>query len=155
MNLKEEGRSGHAGEDKLMYIMPVVSIPVMINFPAALNVYWLTNNVISLVQSRVVRQPAVRERLGIGEMIKWKPEDLPMNNFYVSVDKYIMKDYVREGFQLKKVKNDGNFHLGGGGLGHSISELLFFCMPSESSRNALKYFFHLAPPPSNLDFFLG
>ena len=71
---------------KLMYIMPLVSIPVMINFPAALNVYWLTNNIISLVQSRVIKRPSVREKLGIGEMIQWKPEDLPMTNFYVSVD---------------------------------------------------------------------
>ena len=73
---------------KLMYIMPLVSIPVMINFPAALNVYWLTNNMISLVQARVIKRPAVREKLGIGEMIQWKPEDLPMTNFYVSTDKY-------------------------------------------------------------------
>ena len=79
---------------KLMYIMPLVSIPVMINFPAALNVYWLTNNVISLVQSRVIKRPAVRERLGIGEMIKWKPEDLPMTNFYVSVDTFTTRDYI-------------------------------------------------------------
>ena len=47
---------------------------------------------------------------------------------------------VREGFILKKVKKDGNFHVGGGGLGHSIMELLFFCMGSESSRNAIKKF---------------
>merc|ERR1719340_425424 len=67
---------------KLMYIMPLVSIPVMINFPAALNVYWLTKNMISLAQSRIIKRPAVREKLGIGEMIVWKPEDLPMTNFY-------------------------------------------------------------------------
>ena len=70
----------------MLYILPLVSIPVMINFPAALNVYWLCNNMISLVQARVVRLPGVREKLGIGEMIVWKPEDLPMNSFYVSFE---------------------------------------------------------------------
>ena len=40
---------------------------------------------------------------------------------------------IREGFKLKKVKTWWK-----GGLGHSISELLFFCMASESSRTALK-----------------
>ena len=69
-----------------MYALPLVSIPVMINFPAALNIYWLSNNMISLVQSRVIKLPAVRDKLGIGEMKKWTPEDLPMTNFYVSID---------------------------------------------------------------------
>ena len=69
-----------------MYALPLVSIPVMINFPAALNIYWLSNNMISLVQSRVIKLPAVRDKLGIGEMKKWKPEELPMTNFYVSFD---------------------------------------------------------------------
>ena len=67
-----------------MYSMPIISIPVMINFPVALNLYWLTSNMISLVQATTLRQPAVREKLGIREMTKWKPEDLPMTNFYVS-----------------------------------------------------------------------
>ena len=79
-----------------MYILPVMSVPVMINFPTALNIYWLTNNFISLIQSRVVKYPPVRERLGIGEMTQWKPEDLPMTNFYVSKSTiYINKDTVR------------------------------------------------------------
>ena len=68
-----------------MYALPLVSIPVMINFPAALNIYWLSNNMISLVQSRVIKLPAVRDKLGIGEMKKWNPEELPMTNFYVSI----------------------------------------------------------------------
>ena len=33
-----------------MYGLPIVSIPVMIYFPAALGVYWVTNNFISLGQ---------------------------------------------------------------------------------------------------------
>ena len=69
--------------------MPLISIPVMIQFPVALNLYWLSNNMISLVQARIFRQPAVRRKLGIEEMIVWKPEDLPMTSFYVSQLKYI------------------------------------------------------------------
>ena len=67
-----------------MYILPLVSIPVMLQFPVALNLYWLTNNLISLVQARVFKLPAVRQKLGIGEIIAWKPEDLPMTSYYVS-----------------------------------------------------------------------
>ena len=48
-------------------------------------VYWCTNNFISLVQSRVVKHPAIKKKLGIGEIIQWKPSDLPMTNFHVSL----------------------------------------------------------------------
>ena len=67
-----------------MFVMPIISIPVMINFPCALNVYWLTNNMISLVQSRVMKRQAARDYFNIPEMTKWKPEDLPANAFHVS-----------------------------------------------------------------------
>ena len=69
---------------KVLYILPLISIPVMIQFPVALNLYWLTNNIISIVQARILKRPAVRQKLGIGEMTVWKPEDLPMTSFYVS-----------------------------------------------------------------------
>jgi len=82
---------------KVMYILPVMSVPVMINFPTALNIYWLTNNFISLIQSRVVKYPPVRERLGIGEMTQWKPEDLPMTNFY---------DELKREMRAKRSKED-------------------------------------------------
>jgi len=74
---------------KLMFVMPLVSIPVMINFPAALNVYWLSNNMISLVQSRVMKRQAVRSYLGIPEMTKWKPEDLPATQFHEELKREI------------------------------------------------------------------
>ena len=38
-----------------MYILPIVSVPVMISFPAALNVYWLSNNIISVIQAKFIR----------------------------------------------------------------------------------------------------
>eukprot|EP00092_Neocalanus_flemingeri_P006572 GFUD01007085.1.p1 GENE.GFUD01007085.1~~GFUD01007085.1.p1 ORF type:complete len:432 (+),score=101.77 GFUD01007085.1:42-1337(+) len=74
---------------KLMFAMPLISIPVMINFSSALNVYWLTNNMISLVQSRVMKRPAVRTYLGIPEMTKWKPEDLPATYFHEELKREI------------------------------------------------------------------
>ena len=72
---------------QIMFAMPLISIPIMLQFPCALNVYWLTNNMISLVQSRVMKRPAVKEYLGIGQMTKWKPEDLPATYFHVSTHK--------------------------------------------------------------------
>ena len=35
---------------QVLILMPIVSIPIMISFPAALGLYWVTNNAISLVQ---------------------------------------------------------------------------------------------------------
>ena len=49
-----------------------------------------------------------------------------------------MFNSVREGFILKKVKKDGNFHVGGGGSWPFHHGITFFCMGSESSRNAIK-----------------
>eukprot|EP00088_Acartia_fossae_P064005 TRINITY_DN7850_c0_g2_i1.p1 TRINITY_DN7850_c0_g2~~TRINITY_DN7850_c0_g2_i1.p1 ORF type:complete len:528 (+),score=107.74 TRINITY_DN7850_c0_g2_i1:36-1586(+) len=66
---------------KVLYAMPLITLPVMMQFPAALNVYWLSNNLISLVQARTLKLPAVREKLGIEEMKTHDPKDLPMNNF--------------------------------------------------------------------------
>merc|ERR1712080_227858 len=72
---------------KLMFALPVVSIPVMIAFPAALGLYWVTNNFISLLQSAMMRRPAVRNYFSIPELIKRKPEDLPMTNFWEQMKK--------------------------------------------------------------------
>merc|ERR1712039_1101506 len=36
-------------------------------FPTALNVYWFTNNFVSIAQSRFLTQPRVREYFGIPE----------------------------------------------------------------------------------------
>lgn len=66
---------------KVIILMPIVSIPIMISFPAALGLYWVTNNAISLVQSRVMRREEVRTFLGIPTIIKWTPDQLPLTNF--------------------------------------------------------------------------
>jgi len=88
---------------KVMYILPIVSVPVMISFPAALNVYWLSNNIISVIQAKFIRTPAIRGKLGFGEMIKWKPEDLPLAKF--------QEEMLREmrTQQRKKDKEDMTF----------------------------------------------
>jgi len=67
---------------KIMYVLPLVSLPFMAQFPAALSVYWLTNNLISIVQASLIRRRDIQQRLGIGEMIKWSPDDLPMTKFW-------------------------------------------------------------------------
>ncbi|BGP03159.1 hypothetical protein RTG_02549 [Rhodotorula toruloides ATCC 204091] len=43
----------------------VLSLPVIAYFPAALLLYWTTNNFISLIQTSVLKLPAVRTALGI------------------------------------------------------------------------------------------
>jgi len=70
---------------KIIYGMPLLSVPIMINFPMALNVYWLTNNFISLIQAQVLRQKAVKDKLGFEELVKWRPQDLPMTQFHEDV----------------------------------------------------------------------
>jgi len=55
----------------------------------AMNVYWLTTNIISMSQSRILKIKPIREKFGIGELKKWNETDLPMNQMslfgYVSV----------------------------------------------------------------------
>ncbi|BGP27355.1 preprotein translocase subunit YidC [Rhodotorula toruloides] len=46
-------------------VLMVVSLPVIAYFPAALLLYWTTNNFISLVQTSLLKLPAIRTLLGI------------------------------------------------------------------------------------------
>ena len=43
----------------MMRVIPIVSFPAMCMFPAALNVYWFTNNVVSVGQSRLLRDDGI------------------------------------------------------------------------------------------------
>jgi len=63
----------------LLTVMPIVTFPVMMQFPAALNVYWLTTNLVSLGQTMLLKPDWVRQKLDIGEMIKWNEDDLPFS----------------------------------------------------------------------------
>lgn len=84
----------------IIYAMPLISIPVMIQFPTALNVYWMSNNLISLVQASILRRKDVREKLGFEEFIKWKPSDLPMTSFHEE----LKREMARQGkFQKEEV----------------------------------------------------
>merc|ERR1711874_91688 len=76
---------------KVLYVMPLISIPVMVQFPAALNLYCLTNNVISVIMARFLRLPTVRDKLGFEEQIIWKPEDLPMTTFQEEMKREIAR----------------------------------------------------------------
>merc|ERR1719322_1658016 len=59
------------------YVLPIIMLPVMIQFPAALNVYWFTTNIISLFQGALLRNKAICKSIGIEELKVWKDEDLP------------------------------------------------------------------------------
>lgn len=61
----------------ILLCLPFIGLPFMCQFPAALNLYWLTTNLISIVQARTLKFPPIRKRLGINELIAWKPEQLP------------------------------------------------------------------------------
>ena len=49
----------------LLYGIPIGTLIFMSNFPAALNFYWLTNNLISLLQVFIITRPAIREKLNL------------------------------------------------------------------------------------------
>ena len=57
--------------------MAITMFPVMIQFPAALNVYWFTTNIISLFQGALLRNKAICKSIGIEELKVWNDEDLP------------------------------------------------------------------------------
>jgi len=94
---------------KLMYAMPLISVPVMLQFPAALNVYWMTNNIISLVQATAMRKKSVQDYFGIPEMTKWKPEDLPATSFHEELKREIAlqrKKTDKENARIKREKQE-------------------------------------------------
>jgi len=64
----------------MMKVMPFALLPLTMNFPAAVTFYWFTTNLVSVVQARFIRLPAVRKTLGMPEMIKWNKEKIPGQN---------------------------------------------------------------------------
>ncbi|KAK2863059.1 hypothetical protein Q5P01_002592 [Channa striata] len=65
-------------------IMPLVILPLTINFPTAVFTYWLTSNCFSLVQVALLRHPLIRERLKIQERIKHPASALPQNDGFIT-----------------------------------------------------------------------
>ena len=50
---------------QFMFIMPLVTVPVWMTFPAAFNIYWITTSSIQFLFINVIRSQAIRKRLGI------------------------------------------------------------------------------------------
>ncbi|XP_040886871.1 mitochondrial inner membrane protein OXA1L [Toxotes jaculatrix] len=65
-------------------IMPLIILPLTINFPTAVFTYWLTSNCFSLGQVALLRHPLVRERLRIPERIKHPDSAMPQNDGFIA-----------------------------------------------------------------------
>ncbi|KAM6908864.1 mitochondrial inner membrane protein OXA1L [Xenentodon cancila] len=61
-------------------IMPLIILPLTINFPTAVFTYWLTSNCFSLGQVALLRHPFIRDKLKIPERIKHPTSALPQND---------------------------------------------------------------------------
>ena len=94
----------------MTYGMPIMMFPVMLQFPAALNLYWFTTNIISLFQGALLRNKAISKSMGIGELKVWKDEDLAVKNVSF-MDQYelILKQAEQE--RIASEKNRKNFKL--------------------------------------------
>jgi YidC/Oxa1 family membrane protein insertase len=49
---------GDPMQAKMMMLMPVIFAVILINMPAGLVLYWLVNNILSIVQQKIVNRPA-------------------------------------------------------------------------------------------------
>ncbi|CAJ0948664.1 unnamed protein product [Ranitomeya imitator] len=58
-------------------VMPLIVLPITINFPTAVFTYWVTSNFFSIAQVAFLRIPAVRQKLRIPDQIKHDPSVLP------------------------------------------------------------------------------
>ncbi|XP_033839419.1 mitochondrial inner membrane protein OXA1L isoform X1 [Periophthalmus magnuspinnatus] len=64
-------------------IMPLIILPLTINFPTAVFTYWMTSNCFSLGQVALLRHPFVRKKLKIPERIQHPPSALPQNEGFI------------------------------------------------------------------------
>jgi len=69
----------------VMRIVPIGLFFITFKFPAALTIYWSTANVISVLQASLVRQPAVRKKLGIPEFKRHRKTGKSQKGFVQSV----------------------------------------------------------------------
>ena len=82
----------------------------------ALNIYWLTHNLITVAQAQILKQKSVRDKLGIPDQIQWKDEDLPMKkDFFGSMSgknpsnnllDRIKKEHDKEDVERKKSQTE-------------------------------------------------
>ncbi|KAI4879368.1 hypothetical protein NFI96_019456 [Prochilodus magdalenae] len=64
-------------------IMPLIILPMTINFPTAVFTYWMTSNLFSLGQVALLRHPAVRKKFRIPHRITHPPSALPPNEGFI------------------------------------------------------------------------
>ncbi|XP_026183631.1 mitochondrial inner membrane protein OXA1L isoform X2 [Mastacembelus armatus] len=65
-------------------IMPLVILPLTINFPTAVFTYWLTSNCFSLCQVALLRHPLIRDKLKIPQRIQHPAAALPPNDGFIT-----------------------------------------------------------------------
>jgi len=63
---------------KLIKFIPFITLPIMAQFPSALTCYWLTTNIISLIQGPTLKVPAVRKALNIPLLVQHPKKALPL-----------------------------------------------------------------------------
>lgn len=64
-------------------VMPLVILPLTINFPTAVFTYWVTSNFFSIAQVAFLKIPAVRKKLKIPDQIKHDPSVLPKQEGFI------------------------------------------------------------------------
>ncbi|XP_075884446.1 mitochondrial inner membrane protein OXA1L isoform X2 [Nelusetta ayraudi] len=64
-------------------IMPFIILPLTINFPMAVFIYWFTSNCFSLGQVALLRHPLIRDKLSIPERISHPASALPQNEGFI------------------------------------------------------------------------
>jgi len=78
---------------KMLYVLPIVALPVMCQFPAALNVYWFTNNLISIAQVRLLSLSYVKNVFGFATQRKG-----------ITMEGPIERMQTREAMRIRKLK---------------------------------------------------
>uniref|UniRef100_W5KUM4 OXA1L mitochondrial inner membrane protein n=1 Tax=Astyanax mexicanus TaxID=7994 RepID=W5KUM4_ASTMX len=93
-------------------IMPLVILPMTINFPTAVFVYWLTSNVFSLGQVALLRHPAVRKKLRIPERKTHPPSALPPNEGFIkSIKKGIHNAQLAQQLEEREKRIKGHLDM--------------------------------------------
>ena len=80
LNLKLQHDDIYSGKKipKDIIFLPALTLLVLAQFPAALNVYCLSTNILTLLGWRMFRLKAIRRVLDLGKTIRWEDKDLPM-----------------------------------------------------------------------------
>jgi len=59
-----------------MTVMPFMMLPITTNFPMAVTFYWLTTNIVSLCQARILKYGPIRKALNIPVLIKHEAKSI-------------------------------------------------------------------------------